>query len=111
MEPNCFSNSSSTLTISSSGTGLPSLNSSGRRISNRRNSVLIGGRSLDGELDSLVRQMRQRFFRDHHLAVGPTFEGKSATEIAQSAAFGSVVSEGDDDHVCMVIANRFHNKR
>src|SRR6266853_1646916 len=77
--------------INRSGTGCPSLNRSGRRISKRRNLFGIGCRSFDDKRDSFTRQAAERGLRNEHPPVVPRLERKSAGEPAEATNFGRLV--------------------
>src|SRR5437762_460401 len=81
--PKRCSSSSNVSPISSFGIGWPSLNRSGRRISNRRNVPLISRRPLYRKRNPLDRQEWQRRFGDEHLTRRPALERKTARQKAQ----------------------------
>src|SRR5438128_5481676 len=69
--PNRDLNSAKVCASKASGTGLPSLNSNGTRISYRRNE-LIGGGTDHRELDSLLGQETQGLSRHSRFTRSPT---------------------------------------
>src|SRR5437867_4581624 len=95
--PKRCSSSSRVSVINSRGTGWPSLNFNGSRISQRRQS-LICGRTFHGEADFLLSQQSQDLFRQHHFAAGPTLEREPASQLSQCLAFGGFVGKSNDDH-------------
>src|SRR5439155_14810437 len=100
--PNCFSNSSNVSVTSASGTGCPSLNRRGRRISNRRDELLIRGRPLNDERDAFMGQERQGGFRHDHLTRGPALERESAGQEAQGTTLGGIICKTNANHGCIV---------
>lgn len=84
--------------MSSSGIGCPSLNRRGKRISNRRNVLLVFGWALDGERDALRRQKRQGGLRDEQFAGGPSLERKAPRQKAQGSALGFSIRETHQNH-------------
>src|SRR5262245_49008433 len=94
--------SSSVSPSNESGTGWPSLNRSGRRNSYLRSVVLIRRRPLRVERNAFEGQRGKRLGRDESFAAGETFEGEAAGQVAQRAALGRTVGQGDDDHVRII---------
>src|SRR5688572_29677820 len=100
--PNCCSSSARVSAISSSGTAWPSLNRSGRRISKRRNVLLIGSRTVDDERDAFDRQVGQGGFGNDHLPTRPTLEGEAAGQVTESPSLRAGISEADANHVLIL---------
>src|ERR1051325_5629365 len=83
--PNRWRNSSNVSATSESGTGEPSLNRSGIRISYRRCKVLIGGRAFDFERQVLAGQIGKNGFVQHQVAIVPALKGESTGQPTQRA--------------------------
>ena len=96
--PNRSRSSSSVSAINSSGTGRPSLNRRGRRISNRRKTLLIGGAPLNRECHTFPGQSRKRRFRHQRVSVRVGLERKTTCEKTKRLAFGFGVGKTNFDH-------------
>src|SRR5437016_14329752 len=97
--PNCCRSSRIVSANKSSGTGLPSLNRCGRRISYRRCKLFIGGRSFDGERNSCECERCQCLLRHKRLARRPGLEGESAGQETQRLPFGARIGKSNNNHI------------
>src|SRR2546430_4886481 len=79
------------------GTGRPSLNSNGKRIS-KRQYALMRGRSLDRERDSFPRHRRESLFRDGDFAARPGVARKPPDKEAKRPLLSRFVGKADNDH-------------
>src|SRR5881396_1230653 len=98
MEPKRRSSCSSKSAINSSGTGWPSLNLSGSRISKRRKDLLIRSRTFRGEGNPFHGEWTKSAFRHEHLAPSPTLERKAPSKPTQGPPLRILVAEMNDDH-------------
>src|SRR5688572_23712843 len=85
--------------ISSSGTGRPSLNRSGSRISYRRCIMLVSRRPLYPEGNPLARKVWQRAIGYHQITARPRLERKTSGEPPKRAAFSFGIVKTYDDHL------------
>ena len=81
----------------SRGTGRPSLNSNGKRISKRQH-ALMRGSSLDRERDSFPRHRREGLFWNGHFAARPGVAREPPNEEAKRSLLSRFVVEADNDH-------------
>ena len=89
-------NSAKVCASKASGTGVPSLNSNGTRISYLRNE-LIGGRANHRELDSLLCQETQGLSRHSRFTRSPALAREAWDKLAQRAFFGFFIREPDQN--------------
>src|SRR5262245_60082842 len=97
--PNRCRSSSNVSATSSSGTGCPSLNRRGSRISKRRDELLIGRRAFDAETDSFHRQGGQGGLRDERFSACPALEREPPGQVTQGTAFRRGIRKANEDHV------------
>src|SRR6266566_6541413 len=95
--------------MNSRGTGRPSLNSNGKRIS-KRQYALMRGRSLDGKRNSFPRHRREGLFWNGHFADRPGVAREPPDEEAERSLLSRFVGEADNDHA-MALAERSETRK
>src|SRR5258708_26971593 len=89
--------SAAALATKSGGTGGPSLNVNGKRIS-KRQYTLIRGRSLNRKWNPFPCHRHQGLLWNGNLAGGPRMPRESANQKPQGALLSRFVMETDNDH-------------